>query len=575
MTQPDAPAPTRGLTGVAEAPRVAELPPAAAHRPTRAAGRATRTADWPPARRMPTAAARVPTGTADLPPGVVAWPGAAAGQPGRWQRLAEGPWLLLVILAVQAVLALRLVWSNTAFSDEALYLWAGHLEWAHWLHGERIPGFPFYFSGDPAVYPPIGALADSVGGLAGARILSLGFMLGATCFLWATASRLVNRYAGLLAAALWAPLGPTLHLSALATFDAMAVAMMALGAWCAVRAAQRRSSAAWAIAAGAAIGVANLAAYSYAIFDPVILAVAVVAGIPRAGFRQTLVRAFEIVMCAAIVIIGVAGGGGYLQGAVHTVLNRAVGNSPASLILTQSGEWAGAVFALAALALLLCLVSTRRRRHLMLMAVLVGAAAVAPLEQLHVHTATSLDKHVDAGAWFAAIAAGYLLAELCRALRPAAVRVTAGCLAVLALAVLAAVGTAQASVLYDWANVSRFVTVFRPLVEHTKGPILVDGPSPVRYYLGTSIPWQRWSSMFSVMLPSGKSVGIASGTMTSGQPAVYLRLVNNGFFTLVALDFHTGLDNQVIAAMKASGDYRFVTQVRYGPGRYVIWERKR
>jgi hypothetical protein len=48
-------------------------------------------------------------------------------------------WPLVAVLVVQAGLSLRLVWSNTAFEDEALYLWAGHLEWAHWLHGTPIP----------------------------------------------------------------------------------------------------------------------------------------------------------------------------------------------------------------------------------------------------------------------------------------------------------------------------------------------------------------------------------------------------------------------------------------------------
>ena len=62
----------------------------------------------------------------------------------------------------------------------ALYLWAGHLQWANWLHGTAIPPFPYYFSGAPVIYPPLGALADHAGGLAGARVLSLVFMLGAT-----------------------------------------------------------------------------------------------------------------------------------------------------------------------------------------------------------------------------------------------------------------------------------------------------------------------------------------------------------------------------------------------------------
>ena len=121
----------------------------------------------------------------------------AALRPGRAARLrVAGNWPLLVVLAVQAALSLRLVGADTAFQDEALYLWAGHLEWARLLHGTPIPPFPSYFSGAPVIYPPLAALADSVGGLAAARILSLVFMLGATALLWATARLLSGRRAG-------------------------------------------------------------------------------------------------------------------------------------------------------------------------------------------------------------------------------------------------------------------------------------------------------------------------------------------------------------------------------------------
>ena len=115
-----------------------------------------------------------------------------ARRPGPRRRTAArerawSSWLLLVVLAVQAALSLRLVRADTAFDDEAMSLWAGHLEWAHWLHGTPIPPFPKYFSGAPVIYPPLGALADSLGGLAAARVLSLLFMLGATALLWGTA----------------------------------------------------------------------------------------------------------------------------------------------------------------------------------------------------------------------------------------------------------------------------------------------------------------------------------------------------------------------------------------------------
>jgi 4-amino-4-deoxy-L-arabinose transferase-like glycosyltransferase len=164
---------------------------------------------------------------------------------------------LLAVLAVQAALSLRLVRADTAFQDEALYLWAGHREWAHWLHGMPVPPFPAYFSGAPVVYPPVGALADSVGGLAGARVLSLVFMLGATVLLWGTAGRLFGRRAAFFAAALFATAGPVLHLGAFATYDAMSVLLVALAAWCVVRAGGRQDATGWMAAAGAVLALAK------------------------------------------------------------------------------------------------------------------------------------------------------------------------------------------------------------------------------------------------------------------------------------------------------------------------------
>src|ERR1035438_4502425 len=156
-----------------------------------------------------------------------ALPGETTAASHRLKRAATlrvpGRWPLVVVLVVQAVLSLRLVRADTAFEDEALYLWAGHLEWAHLLHGTPLPQFPSYFSGAPVLYSPLGALADSVGGLTAARILSLVFMLGATAVLWFTAGRLYGRRAAFFGAALFAVLGPTLHLGAFATLDAMSV----------------------------------------------------------------------------------------------------------------------------------------------------------------------------------------------------------------------------------------------------------------------------------------------------------------------------------------------------------------
>lgn len=67
-----------------------------------------------------------------------------------------------------ALLTARLNWSKTASCGEALYLWAGRLDLAHLIHGGPVPDRAICFPRSPVVYPPLGAVAVSIGGLAGA-----------------------------------------------------------------------------------------------------------------------------------------------------------------------------------------------------------------------------------------------------------------------------------------------------------------------------------------------------------------------------------------------------------------------
>ena len=156
---------------------------------------------------------------------------------------------------------------------------AGHLEWARWLHQSPIPNFPAYFSGAPVIYPPLGALADSIGGLTAARLLSLCFMLGVTSLLWATTVRLYGQRAALLAAALFATLAGTQFLGAFATFDAMALFLLALAAWLGVRSAdcQFRARTALLITTGVILAAADAVKYATALFTPVVLVVVALA----------------------------------------------------------------------------------------------------------------------------------------------------------------------------------------------------------------------------------------------------------------------------------------------------------
>ena len=91
---------------------------------------------------------------------------------------------------------------NTAFQDESLYLYAGHREIAQLLHHTpTYDNYASYFSGAPFLYPVLGAAADHLAGLAGARALSLLFMLATTAMLHGLSRRLFGRPAALLAAA--------------------------------------------------------------------------------------------------------------------------------------------------------------------------------------------------------------------------------------------------------------------------------------------------------------------------------------------------------------------------------------
>ncbi len=489
---------------------------------------------------------------------------------------------LLVILTIQAVLSLQLVHSNSAFTDEALYLWAGHLEWAHLLHGTPIPPFPAYFSGAPIIYPPLGALADSVGGLAGARILSLCFMLGATSLLWATASRLYGKRAGFFAAGLWALLGPTLKLGAFATFDPMSLFLVALSAWCAVRGVERRDFTRWIAVSAAALILANAAAYSSAIFDPVVVAITLLTmgheqAAKLAKMRAAALAAFVI---SVLILLADAAGGVYWAGISATVLSRVRGTNPALMVLSAAWRWTAPVAVIAAAGLVICVVTKRSRRTRALLAVLAGALLLVPLEQARIHTITSLDKHTDIGAWFAAIAAGYAISALGRLRIPALARVIVTAVCAAALAIPVATGFVQARELFGWPNSQPFVAAFRPLAEHSTGPLLVEAPSPARYYLGSAVPWQRWSSTWAITLPNGRSVGSSNGGVTSaGKPGIYTRRIDDGFFALVALNSTTTpeLDRQITEAMVRSHRYRFVESVPYDAsyyaGYYAIWER--
>jgi hypothetical protein len=505
-----------------------------------------------------------------------AYLGAARRAPVPWRSRLRIPLPLLAVLTVQAVLAGNLIHANTAFQDEALYLWAGHLELAHLLEGAPIPPFPTFFSGAPVVYPPIAALADSIGGLSGARILSLCFMLGATCLLWGTTSRLYGRRAAFFAAGVWSVLGPTLHLSAFATFDAMSLFLVALAAWLATGARTREDSTGWILGATAALALANAAKYASAIFDPAVLGMACFCAFPRPGGKVAIRRAALMVTCltGVLAVLVKLAGLYYAVGIRETTLTRLEGSNTIGQVLGESWGWVGIALVLAFTGAALGMATESSWGQKLLLVMLAGTGLLAPIQQAHIHTTTSLDKHVDFGAWFAMIAGGYAVDRLLKFIRPHAVRAAAAAGCVIALIVPAAIGLSQAKVLFDWPDTSKFLTDLAPYVDNTSGHILVETPSIPEYYLPAGSQWWRWSSTWNIREPDRKSVG-SQGVGRPGSWGIYQHYIAEHYFSVIALNDNATreLDEQIAAELTSMPKvYRLARQFEYGNiGVYRIW----
>jgi putative flippase GtrA len=418
---------------------------------------------------------------------------------GRFARIASRmPWPLLGVLAVQAGLSLRLVWSNTAYTDEALYIWAGHMEWDHWLHGTNIAqfGFPGYFSGAPVIYPPMAALLDSIGGLTAARLLSLVFMMGATILLWSATRRLYGRRAALAACGLFVAAGGQQDLSAFATYDAMAVLCLAVAFWLGIRASRSLSAARWGLYVGCALilALANAAKYASGLWDPIVIAAAATAtwqarGRVRSGVVPAVVMTAMLgsVLAAALKLAGPE----YRRGIEITTTARSTGAFDYSI---GAVLWLG--FTLTWVVLLLAFASVIYARRgdpsERLFRLACALAVAAPiLNEARIHTIASLYKHVAFGVWFAAVVAGALIAQASRVPVRKAWQV---CAAPLAVAIVAGYGQGTMYFHY-WANLGPVVKALSVPVASDPGRLAAGDQDPLTYYLSSRLPASQISAL--------------------------------------------------------------------------------
>jgi 4-amino-4-deoxy-L-arabinose transferase-like glycosyltransferase len=546
--------------------------------------------DWRPA-----------PGSFELPaakPAVAAKDAGLEAQPGRarlgLERLLNSRgWPLGVVLAIQAALSLRLVWSATAFLDEGEYLTVGRLELAHFLHHAPMPDVATYLSGSPVVYPPLAAIADDIGGLAGARLLSLVFMLITTTALHGVTRRLLSsRPAAFYAAALFAWLGSAEFLGAFATYDAMALMLLAVATWLGVRAIDADYGLRYALlcAGGLSIALADAAKYASALFNPVVLAVVLLAAWRADGRRAALDAGGAMLLAAAVPLtVGYdLGGSSYGAGITSTTLTRTQGTDSVRAVLDVSAHATGVIAVLAVLGAMVITIRRPGWATVLLAWTLAGAEFLAPAQQARIHTLTSLFKHVGYGAWFACVIGGYLLAELPGLLarlsrtaraagagaRPRWALLTGTAVAVAVVLVAGAFDITVANGQYgDWADSRPMIAELSKLVQ-PNGYYMVEDPSVVTYYLGSKTQFSHVDSTytsFNYTDPQTHKVMFSY--------AGFADSIRHGYFNDIVLAFGDtfGQDEAIMQDIDTDHNYRLIDTIKYrtsyGSSHYEIWQR--
>jgi putative flippase GtrA len=500
--------------------------------------------------------------------------------------IAAAPWPLFVVLGVQATLSLRLIWSNTAFLDEATYIWAGRIELWHLTNGIHVPAYATYFSGAPVIYPPLAGLADIIGGLPAARLLSLAFMLGATCTLWGSTKRLFGRREALCAVVLFASIGSTQFLGSLATYDAMALFLLTLSAWLVIAARERHDSTPLLLAAVTALALANATKYATGLFDPVVFALAALT--TRRGMKAGIGRAGFIAGCtvALIALLLTVGGSWYMAGLQSTTLSRSAGGQSPALVLLDSGRWVGLVVLTASIGIVVAW--WRNRDGALVITMLALAGILAPANQARIHTTVSLVKHVDFGAWFACIAAGYAIATIVKVSRFRWLHaVTAAAASAVIILAIGKLGRSQA---YDfsqaWPNSTEMTSDLRVLTRTHPGIFLAEDYVVPAYYLENQVKWQDWAGTWyfqyrapgSSLCVGGSSANVTSPSASStGIVRAFDQAVSHRYFALIILDFGdtAGVDDAIANAIHRDGTYHIIDELPYwdafGKGQYTVW----
>ncbi len=475
-------------------------------------------------------------------------------------------------LVLQGVASLSL--HNTAFQDEALYLYAGRQLFTQLAGGSPATDtYAAYFSGAPGFYPLLAGMLDALGGLGLARFFNLLCMLCVTLAVFAVTRRLFDDTSASLAAVLFAVQGPVLMIGHLATCDALSLALLGLASVLALHAGAA-SRALWPIAAGVALGAATIAKYVAFLWAPTVLALLALWAWQHVGVQGAIKRVCLAVAALITTVFALfAFDPGMRVGLDFTLTRHAVFVSASrEILVARVAAWGGGLIGFACIGIALLGLARSHSKSVLLALVLGGAAMIAPASHLWKAEASSLPKHMAFGLFFAAPLAGFALARIGGYLRSSFM--PARWLASLAICVaLFGVGLYQAQGLFaEWANSDEMVRILRTQVRPNSSRILAEESEVPRYYLeDVTAPWQ-WTGLYYFHYTD------ASGRNFTGEDG-YRQAIADGYFDLVMLKYGASInvDRAIDSGLRDGSHYDLIARLPYttgfGKGEYWVWRR--
>ena len=503
---------------------------------------------------------------------------------------------LAAILGAQAALTIRLIPTGIASHDESGYIYAGHQLVHELWHSGGSPYYETYFSGAPVIYPVLAAMADHVGGLVGVRLMSTLFMATATVLSFATARRLFGYFAGIISAGLFAGLGLTQDLGAYATYDSMALMLVAAATYCAIRSADSNF---WLLAVPAVILAANATKYATVLFAPIVIALAAErAGTWRAAAKTFLALSLAVASLSAFSVF--LAGAAYLKGILFTTFARKAGEQPilgatrmpGRVITAETWDWVGVILALGVAAVIFTFCSRQNRKHAAVVTVLVVAGMLVTFEALRLHSDESMRKHDDYGAWFTCLAAGYLVANIIQLAKASPLRYAGAVLALGGMALSGFHYTALAASTYEAGHNSEvswppskllpFFAAMKPYLTNPDNRFLVGGvvEDQLPYTDHVTIPWYDYVNDVYIKYQVPGRGGEASGQVrglacTSPRPqCIYLEgaqgysaAIHAGWFAVISLVGSHGiaLDTVILQAVEQTPGYVLLTDLGDAP----------